>query len=474
MKAAYLILPLILGGVSLVASMTALSATAAAPADDAATPPPPRSAKPAAAAPTNTSTTLLRLDDGDGQAVGGSYRAASSRFDDWVADIPSRSRNSSGARSLELLLSETLTHDTNLLRLPKNVNPVAAAGVSSKADTSSATAVGLRIDKEYALQRFQIDVTETAYRHTNLSFLNYQALEYRGAWLWRVTPRWSGVVATDRVVTLASLADTAIAQRNRRNLQTSENLRLTLDGSLGGGWHVLLGGFVSQVKFDQAILPQNSTRTRGADAGVRYVSAAGNSVSLVQRATQGDFLNRAADVATVTDNGFRRNETELRMDWNVSGKSLIQSRLAWSGVHHEHFAARDFSGFGGEVAYVWSATDKLRLDVVARRDLSQWWQTSSSYRVDDTLSIAPTWRASSKTNVRFRLDRKHSDFLGPVFPLTSPLRSDTAYLALVGVDWTPVPNVVLDAGLQRQRRSSNTALVDFDSTIASINARVRF
>lgn len=414
------------------------------------------------------------MDEGDGPAAVGVPRATPSRFDDWVADIPSRSRNSSGARSLELLLSETLTHDTNLLRLPKNVNPVTAAALSSRADTSSATAVGLRIDKEYALQRFQIDVTETAHRHTNLSFLNYQALEYRGAWLWRVTPRWSGVVATDRVVTLASLADTAIAQRNRRNLQTSENLRLALDGSLGGGWHVLLGGFVSQVKFDQAILPQNSTRTRGADAGVRYVSVAGNSVSLVQRATQGDFLNRAADAATVTDNGFRRNETELKMDWNLTGKSLIQSRLAWAGVHHEHFAARDFSGLGGEVAYIWSASDKLRVAVVARRDRGQWWQTSSSYRVDDTLSIAPTWRASSKTNVRVRLDRIHSDFLGPVFPQTSPLRSDTAYLALIGVDWTPLPNVVLDAGLQRQRRSSNAVAVDYDSTIASINARVRF
>ena len=135
-------------------------------------------------------------------------------------------------------------------------------------------------------------------------------------------------------------------------------------------------------------------------------------------------------------------------------RSLLQSCLAWVNVRHEHFSARHFSGLAGEVDYIWSLTDKLRIDWVARRDLASWWTAASSYRIDDTLSVAPVWRMSEKTALRLRAERVHSDFRGPVLPLTGPLRSDTAQLALVGVEWAALRSLTLDASLQRQRRSS--------------------
>jgi hypothetical protein len=75
----------------------------------------------------------------------------------WLDSLPGRARNSSGNRSIELLLSQFLTHDSNVLRLPANA--AAIPGVASKADNISATTIGLRVDKEYSQQRIQFDVT---------------------------------------------------------------------------------------------------------------------------------------------------------------------------------------------------------------------------------------------------------------------------------------------------------------------------
>lgn len=414
----------------------------------------------------------LRMDDeqaGEFAATGAASLPALDRLTGW----PSRARNSAGVRSVELVLADTLIHDSNVLRLPGNA-VVLPAGVSSKSDTINAATLGLRIDKEYAQQRIQLDIAGSAYRYSQLSYLNYDALEYRGAWQWRITPRWGGVLSADRRVSLASYADTALASRNQRNLNVTDNVQLTIDGTVHGGWHALLGVFQSQTKYAQAILPQNSNRVSGAEAGVKYVTAAGSALSLLRRSTQGDYLNRVPDAATVSDNAFHRNDTELRLDWNVSGKSAILGRIGKVDVRHENFAARNFSGLAGDITYAWSATDKLRIDLAARRELASWWQTTASYRIDDTLSLAPTWQISPKVSVRLRTERTQSDFLGPVVALTGPLRHDTAQSALLGIGWAPWPNVALDASLQRFKRSSNFAGLDYDSTVASVNARLRF
>ena len=87
--------------------------------------------------------------------------------------------------------------------------------------------------------------------------------------------------------------------------------------------------------------------------------------------------------------------------------------------------------------------------------------------------LMPAWAASSKTSVRMRMERTHSDFRG-LGPLTGAPRSDTAYLALLGVDWKPLRNLTLDAGIQRQWRNSNTAGLNYETHIAAVNAKLSF
>ena len=68
-----------------------------------------------------------------------------------------------------------------------------------------------------------------------------------------------------------------------------------------------------------------------------------------------------------------------------------------------------------------------------------------------------------------------NDFRGPVAPLTGPSRRDTLRSAQLAVDWSPpMRNLRLTGSVQRDRRSSNAAGLDFDDTIAMLSASLTF
>ena len=226
------------------------------------------------------------------------------------------------------------------------------------------------------------------------------------------SPRWSGTLSAERKKNLIPFDDNRSFQRNVR---TTDDYRFTLDGWMFGGWHLLLGAVQYEQENEQTFLAEDSFRARGGEAGIKYVAASGSSISVIRRSTQGDYLNSVVNPASFTDNAFNQDESEVQANWNLSGKSALNGRLGWVNRHHEHFAERDFSGLAGELAYAWKPTGKLRLDVLAKRNITSWQEPFASYRVDNSLSLKSTWQVSAKTAVRMQLERVESDFRGPVF-----------------------------------------------------------
>ncbi len=370
---------------------------------------------------------------------------------------------------LALVLGGSVTWDANVFRLPDSAPP--PTGTANKNDRINTTYVGLRIDKSFAQQRVQLDVTKTAYRYNSFTFLDFDAFDYRGAWLFHLTPRLSGALSLDHKQALVPFVDyTGFL----RNISNTDRRSFALDGWLAGGWHVLLGVSESETKYTQVFLPQTSSRLDGADAGIRYVVPSGSSITATQRWSKGTTLNQPLDPVNFIDDGFRLQESELQAAWLASGKSAVNGRVAWVERRHEHFPQRDFSRLVGNLDYTWTPTGKLRLAVAARRDVAAWWDLISSYTVSDILSFTPTWQANAKTAVRMRVDCAQRDYIGPVIANPSPLRGDTVCSAGLGADWTPIRYVTLSANLQRDRRASNYAAFQFDDTIVVVSASLAF
>ena len=125
------------------------------------------------------------------------------------------------------LIGSSVTWDNNVFHLPSSVDPQALLGKPTKSDRISATYAGLRVDKPYAQQRFLLELTETAYRYDNFSFLDFNALQYQGSWQWHFTPRVSGTLAADRTEALVNYTD--FRDPSTRNVRTVDNRLLSVD-----------------------------------------------------------------------------------------------------------------------------------------------------------------------------------------------------------------------------------------------------
>jgi exopolysaccharide biosynthesis operon protein EpsL len=274
--------------------------------------------------------------------------------------------------TLNISISTSLTYDSNIFRLSDTTDPQTALGTSTKSDQIGVSTLLLRLDKSLSQQRIQLEVSETVYRYKNFSFLDFEALEYRGSWLWHLTPRISGTLGAERKKGMVPFGDVKTAQQN---LRVADREYLTFDAQIMGGWHALAGtAHFQQNDSREAISPEQSYDATSAEAGIRYVAAPGSEFSLIQRYVKGTYKT-GFDPATLFDDAFHDNQTELLADWQPTGKSAVRGRLTWIDREHEHFSQRNYDGVAGEISWLWSPTAKSRINLLGRRDITTWWDS---------------------------------------------------------------------------------------------------
>jgi len=369
------------------------------------------------------------------------------------------------------LIGSSVTWDSNVFHLPASVDPQAQLGRSAKSDRISATYAGLRVDKAYAQQRFLLDLTGTAYRYDNFSFLDFNALQYQGSWQWHFTPRVSGTLAADRTEALVNYTD--FRDPSTRNVRTVENRLLSVDAWLFGGWHLLGAARQQAAKNTAPFIQLGSYRVTGGEGGIKYVAGSGSSVTFNLRSVAGRFTDRAADPVTLVDDGFRRSESELLATWIVTGKSTLDARLARVDYRSSHFAERDFTGAATRLGYRWAPTARLSLNLAMSRDLQPWQDDFASYRVDKRLSFGPRWQLGARTALAMTLDHVASDFRNPVVP-DAPDRRYAFRSAQLALDWQILRNVTIKASVQRSLQTSTDPTVPFSATVAALDASLMF
>jgi exopolysaccharide biosynthesis operon protein EpsL len=376
--------------------------------------------------------------------------------------------------TLNLIMSDTLTFDANVFRTPDSSGP--QPGFTSKADRINVITVQLKLDKSYALQRLQFDVSKSLTRYNSFSFLDAEALNYRGAWLWSLTPRLTGTLSADR-----SQAQIPFAQigGTQRNVRTTNNRNLSLDGWVSGGWHLMAGVGQSESTTEQTLLSTPSYRNHRVEGGLRYVAASGNSISFMQRVIPTELVNQPLDPVNLIDTNYSDIESELKAAWKPTGRSSIDASLTRKSRRNDHFAQRDFSGMAGELRYAWTPTGKLQVNIIASRTISPYAAfgntlENSTYRVDQTYSLGTDWNVAAKVAAHLTVTHTVSDFGGPVFVVTSPARNDDFRSVRLAFDWTATRNASLNFSVERDRRTSNVARFEFSDTVAIVGAALNF
>ncbi len=378
-----------------------------------------------------------------------------------------------GGQDLQFRASVGLANDSNLFRLPASANAQALIGRSSAAETVRITSLGVNYNKAYSLQRVELDVAVVKYSYQNFSYLDFSALNYRGAWRWSYTPHLRGNLSTSRDQRLNSFID--FRGFNVRNERVTTNTRLDGNYELDANWRLLGGLTQSALKNSLQITSEADYRLTTLDGGVRYVLASGSSAGYTLRSSDGTYTtNRVIPSPGFFDDRFTQTDNELLATWAISRDTSADFRAGQRSRSYPNYPQRNFGGFTGAANINWTYSPKAGLAAGWAREINAFETTNTNFSQTDRFSVGPVWQVSPKAAVRVQLAHEVRDFGGSPSGLARLQRRDVTRDASVSMDWQPTKYLSLSASLQNAKRSSSLAGFDYSSNAINVSAQFTY
>ena len=374
---------------------------------------------------------------------------------------------------LQLFAEEKFTHDDNVFRLPKNLDPATSIGSPSKGDTYRTTSLGFNFNVPVSRQRFQAAFARNDTRYDQFTDLDFTGHDARAVWLWQLGNDLSGQLGYTENLSLASFA--YIQGRTPDPLKTRQAFLnaaflVTPRWRLQGGW-----GGLEQTNGDPAY-QVSDINIVSTDATLSYITSANNSVGLSARVEDGRFPNREFAPGSPLDNAYRQYGAGIVVDWTVTGVSHLTARVDHISRRYEHLPQSDVDGNTALARYNWTPTGKFSLAATVRRDISPYQDIQSSFVLVKGVSLRPKLNVTEKIDVSGVFDYSNWYFLGDPGLVSGGVqgRVDRVRSATATVSYRPARNLTFLMSAQRELRTSNTPLADYAVDVVSLTARIAF
>lgn len=378
-----------------------------------------------------------------------------------------------GADDLKLSAAVGLVHDSNLFRVPSNINLLPLIGRSSPSETIAITALGLNYKRAYSLQKVDLELRVTDYRYRNFDYLSFLATNYRAAWDWSYTPHIYGRIHTDREQSLNSFVD--FRGFNQQNVRNESSTGFDATYELDSRWRLRGALSHNTLKNSELVTGQANYRQTVLEAGARYVLPSGSWAGYRLRSSDGNYTsNRAIPSPGRFDIGFTQLDNELRANWAISRKTGAEFMLGQRQRRHPNYPQRNFSGMTGSATFNWNYSAKAGLTAGWARELGSYETVDFNYSQTDRFSIGPVWQVGPKATLALQLAHAVRDFSGTPFGVVTAQRRDTTNDASLSFNWEPYRFLLLSASLQNSRRSSTAPGLGYSSNMINLSAQFTY
>jgi exopolysaccharide biosynthesis operon protein EpsL len=373
---------------------------------------------------------------------------------------------------LTLFAEEKATHDDNVFRISKDVDP-ASISSSSRGDTYRTTSLGFNLDTPVSRQRFQVGYTWIATRYNQFTDLDSDGHDARAIWLWQLGNDASGQLGYTETSTLASFA---YIQARTLDLLKTRQAFLNAAYLVTPRWRVRTG--VSELEQTNSDTARriNDVSLLSAEMAVSYVTPGSTSVGLSTRVEDGRFPNREVVVGSPFDNAYRQYSGGIVADWTVSGVSYLSARADRVSRRYAQRPQGDFDGNTAHAEYDWKPTGKFWLAATVRRDISPYQDIQSSFVLVKGLTLRPKLSVTEKIDVSGVFDYSNWYYLGDPGLVSGGVqgRRDRVRSAAATVSYKPARTVTFLMSGQHENRFSSVAFADYVVNVVSITARITF
>lgn len=360
--------------------------------------------------------------------------------------------------------------DSNLFRLPGDVDPFPLVGGHERSDRIADSYAGIVIEKPIGLQKLHFDSLYSSYSYQNFSYLNANTSAYLAKWQWSISPELIGTLSDEKKQIPLGFMNTQTY--SAQNIVTSENRIFHADWSPLGNWHMLSTLTDATWLNSQLYSQYASSESKTVEEAIQYVYPSGTSLEVLHRKTRGIISNATPDFVYEVNSNFAQEDTQFVLVWPINGKSLVNAMVGYEKRNVDLFPDRDYAGQIGSFSYTNELTGKFLITASASRSFVGYQDIYSSYYVSTDESIQAKWAPLSKTVAILHYDTTKNDFYGQITP--SVRRDDRTRATTFELDWKPDKWVWLIEKTIWQKRDSSYANWVFADTTSSLTLQLNF
>ena len=369
---------------------------------------------------------------------------------------------------LELWAAENVTHDTNVLRLSKTLNPL-LANTQQMGDTIYSTHLGAVANLQWSQQRVTGEYTwyKSTYRY--FKDFDFTGRTARANWDWVLNPGAKGTLGYVETQGLASFAN---IQNRDPDLVTTRTAYGTANVLLTPRYRVNGGLQGVQTRHGSALSKLNDIDIESGEVGVSYVTPLDNSFGVFSRVEHGKLPNGTTIGTTAFDNSYRQYGVGATTAWILSGHSRFDGRVEAVTRKYDEGTQRNYSGPILKALYTWTPTGKITVAAALSRDVGPAQDVQTAFVLITGGYVRPRWNATDKITVQGNIEYNVWDYRGDRL-----LATDTRHhVRLFGasISYRPTPKILLQAGYNREVRTSNLVLGDYEVDVAFIEGRIGF
>lgn len=382
---------------------------------------------------------------------------------------------------LSFFASQSLHHESNLLRLPSGLSAAAATGgaATSRSDIVSTTTLGARFMREFSLQRVRADAAFHLTRFRDNDVFDSNGYDAGAAWDWAYGRQWYGTASVRADRRLASFDDVRSGERN--DIST-EFLGLQAGYRFTPSWSAL-GGLDLRVRSNSATRFEGlDNRITGIEGGARWEPRSGADWRFLWRHAEGRYPNRQVfdalgNLLPVTiDNAYSEDRVYTRLGIEPSDKTRVQADIGYTSRRFENLSQRDFGGITFGVDYTWRGSDVFHVTPYARRDIGSAESLTASWVDTRRIGVTAMMLLGGRTQLNLQTEYRREDYSGdPGFVLLA-LDSRDDRVAVVGatIRYELARRIWLSLLARYERRNSNFAQFDFSARTIGVTAEIVF
>jgi exopolysaccharide biosynthesis operon protein EpsL len=370
--------------------------------------------------------------------------------------------------AVEIWASLNSTHDSNVLRLSKNLSPE-SVGAPGLGDTFNTLKVGAAADIPVSLQRIQAAFTWQRTRYNSFTNLDFDGHVATLNWAWVIDHRFYGSIGASDSKGLASFSN---IQRNAQDLVTTRLANATGNWRVTPEWRASAAVNWGKSEHSDPLRAANNVETTSLEGGLAYVTPEENTVAGIVRFEHGKRPPTSDVVGALVDNTYRQSGVGATAAWAFNPHSRLDGNLVFIRRTYDADTRRNFSGLTGRAVYTWTPTPKITVASALYRDIGPSDDVTTSFVLANGAYIRPRWDATEKISIQGNVEYDRFDFHGdPLHPTDFSHRLRTYGASAL---YRPTRKSMVSAGVNREIRTSDLPLADYDAKVIFIEGRIGF